>query len=1068
MKFIADLHIHSHFSRATSGDLDPEHLSLWAQKKGITIIGTGDFTHPGWIAELQEKLVEAGNGVYQLKPELGRIVDKDVPALCKNTPKFLLSGEISCIYKKGDKTRKLHHLILMPDFEAAIRLNKALDRIGNIKSDGRPILGLDSKLLLEMVLEASDKAFFIPAHIWTPWFSLFGSKSGFDDIEECFEDLTPHIHALETGLSSDPPMNRLLSSLDRYLLVSNSDAHSPSKLGREANIFNTELDYNRMIDAMVSKRGFEGTIEFYPEEGKYHIDGHRKCGVALSPNATRAYNGICPKCGKAITVGVLSRVEELSDRDKPEISKPFYSLIPLTEILSEIYDCGPATKKVISVYDELLLTLGPELAILMDAPLEDIRDKGGPLLATAIERMREGKVIRHEGYDGEYGVIKLFQEAEKAELAGQRSLFGIAKKENVLKKTSKPTRPDKTERNNKVKAQGAPLFDNPILAPLNDEQREAAQYNGGNLLITAGPGTGKTMTLSHRIAHIIGSGQAEPDQVLALTFTNKAAREMKERIEALLPRLSPGAVKTATFHGFCLEVLKENGGQIGIPEDFILCSEEDSEALAYKAAVESGNGKRMADKLLGRLPQMKKASVMGEEFRESDQDIIPLFNKYTEELRKLGMLDLDDLEVEALRLFTGHPETALRYSVRYPHIFVDEYQDTAPVQAALLKIFVREGVNNICAIGDPDQSIYGFRGADVENFYRFTETFPGSKEISLSKNYRSTQAILDAASQLMARNPLEGARGQGDLIGLAKCISPAEEAEMVVEQVEKLLGGITYFSLDSGRVSSHEDGAGIGFGDIAVLYRLNSQGDAFEEAFRRAGIPYARSGEKPLAGCYPANIIWRYLRTLNYPNNKLYRDAYLNLAGGVGVKGADIPGISVHGNDVEALIDQALTLHDVDMSIKESADLVIRMKDVAQRMNGGIGAFIDAMSLDRGIDHAGLIGDRTALMSLHAAKGLEWPVVFITGCEDKLMPCGLFGDRDDEEEKRLMYVGMTRARKRLIISHSAKRTINGRTLETGPSPFLALIPGDLCSPLDRTKWKRKRKKQEQLVLFPVL
>jgi DNA helicase II / ATP-dependent DNA helicase PcrA len=1069
MKFIADLHIHSHFSRATSGDLDPENLSLWAQKKGITVIGTGDFTHPGWIAELQEKLVESGNGLYQLKPEIEKVIEKDVPSLCKNTPKFLLSGEISCIYKKGDKTRKLHHLILMPDFEAAIRLNKALDRIGNIKSDGRPILGLDSKILLEMVLEASDRAFFIPAHIWTPWFSLFGSKSGFDDIEECFEDLTPHIHALETGLSSDPPMNRLLSSLDRYLLVSNSDAHSPSKLGREANIFDTELDYNRMVDAMISKQGFQGTIEFYPEEGKYHIDGHRKCGVALSPHETRAYNGICPKCGKAITVGVLSRVEELSDRDKPEISKPFYSLIPLTEILSEIYDNGPATKKVMSVYDELLSTLGPELAILMDAPLDDIRDKGGVLLATAIERMREGKVIRHEGYDGEYGVIKLFQETEKAELAGQGSLFSMGKRGNVSKKTEKPLKAGKMQKEKKAKPQGAQLlFDDPILGPLNDEQRDAVLYDEGHLLITAGPGTGKTMTLTHRIAHIIRSGRAAPDQVLALTFTNKAAQEMKERIEALLPQLSPGAVKTATFHGFCLEVLKEKGEQIGIPKDFTLCSEVDSEALAYKAASESGKGKRLADKLLAQLPQMKKASAMDEEFEEADQDIIPLFNKYTESLRSLGMLDLDDLEFETLRLFRAQPETAMACSVRYPQIFVDEYQDTSPVQAALLKILVSAGVNEICAIGDPDQSIYSFRGADVVNFYRFTETFPGTKGISLSKNYRSSQVILDTASKLMVKaNPLEGMKDAGDLIGLAKCTSPAEEAEMVVEQIEKLLGGTTYFSLDSGRVSSHEDGEGIGFEDIAVLYRLNSQGDAFEDAFRRAGIPYARSGEKPLVGRYPANIIWRYLQTINYPNNKLYRDAYINLAEGMGVKGAEIPDMGVQENNIEGLIDQALTFHDVDMSIKESADQVSRMKDVAQRMNGGMGAFIDAMSLDRGIDHAGLMGDRVALMSLHAAKGLEWPVVFITGCEDMLMPCSLFGDRDDEEEKRLMYVGITRARKRLIISHSAKRTINGRTFESGPSPFLALIPEALCTPLDRAKWKRKRKKQEQLALFSV-
>jgi DNA helicase-2/ATP-dependent DNA helicase PcrA len=267
MKFIADLHVHSHFSRATSRALDPEHLSLWAQKKGITVIGTGDFTHPGWVSELQEKLVEAEEGLYRLRPDLQEVVDSQAPPSCHGPTRFLFSGEISCIYKKNGKTRKVHNLILMPDMSSVIKLNERLDRIGNITSDGRPILGLDSRDLMEITLETSDRAFFIPAHVWTPWFSVFGSKSGFDTLEECFEDLTDHIHALETGLSSDPPMNRLISALDNYILISNSDAHSPGKLGREANIFDTNLDYDDMIRAMTGGKGFLGTVEFYPEEG---------------------------------------------------------------------------------------------------------------------------------------------------------------------------------------------------------------------------------------------------------------------------------------------------------------------------------------------------------------------------------------------------------------------------------------------------------------------------------------------------------------------------------------------------------------------------------------------------------------------------------------------------------------------------------------------------------------------------------------------------------------------------------------------------------------------------------
>jgi DNA helicase-2/ATP-dependent DNA helicase PcrA len=1067
MKFIADLHIHSRFSRATSLDLDPEHLSLWAQKKGITVIGTGDFTHPGWIRELQGKLAQADNGLYKLKPELEVAIEKEVPSSCKNPSLFLLSGEISCIYKRGGQTRKIHHLILMPDFDSAMRFNKALDRIGNITSDGRPILGLDSRDLLEMALEASDRTFFIPAHIWTPWFSLFGSKSGFNEIEECFGDLTPHVHALETGLSSDPPMNRRLSSLDRYLLVSNSDAHSPSKLGREANLFDTGLDYDSMINAMVSKEGFDGTIEFFPEEGKYHMDGHRKCEVMLSPPETREHNGLCPRCGKAITVGVLNRVEELADRERPEISKPFYSLIPLNEILSEIYDCGPATKKVISVYDELLSSLGPELAILMNAPLKDIQHKGGMLLAEAVQRMRTGRVIRQEGYDGEYGVIRLFNDTEKAELTGQGTLFEIGKKEYPGKKASAPLKRDQTNKAKDVKYHAKDTdLDDPIIDPLNDAQREAVLYSGGNLLIVAGPGTGKTMTLTHRIAYMIRSGHASPSQILALTFTNKAANEMRERIEALLKGITTGMIKVTTFHGFCMEVLRENGERIGLPSGFTLCSEEDSKILADQVVSGSGKGRRWADRLLKWLPRMKAASAMGEELDQECHDVVPLFRQYRERLSTAGMVDLDDLEAETLRLFRDQSEVSADYSARYPRVFVDEYQDTSPVQVALLKMLVKEGKVEICAIGDPDQSIYGFRGADVENFHRFDETFPDSREVFLAKNYRSTQTILNSASGLMAKDtPLEGTTGSGDLIKIGKCSSQSEEAEMVVEQVERLLGGTAYFSLDSGRVSSHEEGEGIGFGDIAVLYRLNLQGNAFEEALKRAGIPYVRSGEKPLAGRYPADVICRFLQAGHCPDNTFYMDAYLGLLKEKGININEMPKKFIRDTGVENLIDQAIEIHSIDISSEESSDTVERLKDIARNMNGSVGSFLLALSLDRGIDHSSLMGDRIALMSLHSAKGLEWPVVFITGCEDMLMPCSLFGDRDEEEEKRLLYVGMTRARKRLVISYAGKRNLSGRILDMGPSPFLSLIPEDLCAPLERSKWKRRRKKQEQLALF---
>lgn len=314
MRFHADLHVHSKYSRATSRDLDLEHLCEWAGRKGIMVVGTGDFTHPAWRAELKSKLVPAEPGLFRLREEIEQGVMVQLPPACRGTVRFMLTVEISTIYKKGDKTRKIHHLLYAPDFDTADRIAASLGRIGNIASDGRPILGLDSRHLLELTLEAGPGAYLIPAHIWTPWFAVLGSQSGFDSIVECYGDLSDHIFAVETGLSSDPAMNWRLSFLDRYRLTSNSDAHSPAKLGRETTLFDTDLDYFAIRRALETGDGYVGTVEFFPEEGKYHMDGHRKCGVCLSPEETRAVGNRCPVCGQPLTIGVLHRVEALADR----------------------------------------------------------------------------------------------------------------------------------------------------------------------------------------------------------------------------------------------------------------------------------------------------------------------------------------------------------------------------------------------------------------------------------------------------------------------------------------------------------------------------------------------------------------------------------------------------------------------------------------------------------------------------------------------------------------------------------------------------------------------------------
>ena len=428
MTFYADVHLHSYYSRATAKNLNLEYLNLWGQLKGIQVIGTGDFTHPAWFAELETKLEPAEPGLFRLKKEYRDVTQDELPPACQMDVRFMLTVEISNIYKRLDKVRKVHNCVFAPSFEAAGKIRDRLGAIGNIRSDGRPILGLDSRDLLEIVLESDPLSYLIPAHIWTPWFSALGSKGGFDRMEDCFGDLSEHIFACETGLSSDPPMNWRLSQLDPYVLVSNGDAHSPSKLGREATIYDTELSYPAIYNALKNHQtdpGLKGTLEFFPDEGKYHYDGHRSCQKRLHPRETREHNGLCPVCGKPVTVGVLARVEELADHPEGRKSpnwRPYYSLVPLVEIIAETVGVGPNSKRVQNVYRELLAKIGHELYILLDCPVERIQKEGGTLLAEAIRRMRSGDIHIASGYDGEYGRIKIFSPDEKESLTASEQL----------------------------------------------------------------------------------------------------------------------------------------------------------------------------------------------------------------------------------------------------------------------------------------------------------------------------------------------------------------------------------------------------------------------------------------------------------------------------------------------------------------------------------------------------------------------------------------------------------------------------------------------------------------------
>jgi uncharacterized protein (TIGR00375 family) len=417
MKFIADFHIHSKYSRATSKDMDLENLQKWAKIKGIKVLGTGDFTHPGWFKILKSELEPAETGLYRLKSKES-----------KDEIRFILTAEISCIYNKNNRTRKIHLIIFSPSFEICEKINARLGWVGNLKADGRPILGMDAKELLKISLDSSRDCLVVPAHAWTPWFSIFGSKSGFDSIEECFDEHSKYIFAIETGLSSDPAMNWRLSSLDKITLISNSDSHSPAKIGREANIFDADITYLAITEAIKTKdpQKFLSTIEFFPEEGKYHYDGHRLCGISLSPKETKKYNNICPRCGKYLTIGVLSRVEELADRPegfKPKGAIPFKNLIPLEEIIAESLNLGTGTKQVLKEYKNLIDKFGNEFKVLLNASPQELKTATLPEIAEGIEKVREGKVSIEPGYDGNYGKIKIFSQGEQKKLSKQNTLF---------------------------------------------------------------------------------------------------------------------------------------------------------------------------------------------------------------------------------------------------------------------------------------------------------------------------------------------------------------------------------------------------------------------------------------------------------------------------------------------------------------------------------------------------------------------------------------------------------------------------------------------------------------------
>ncbi|MEA2062521.1 MAG: UvrD-helicase domain-containing protein, partial [Gemmatimonadota bacterium] len=1104
MKYIADVHLHSHYSIATSKDLDPEHLFEGAAIKGIGLVGTGDFTHPGWRAELSEKLVpeQNGSGFFRLKPEFEEPVRARLPKPVAGAEvRFVLSAEISSIYKRADRTRKVHNLVLMPDMASVESLCAVLEKIGNIRSDGRPILGLDSEILLEMCLEACREVCFIPAHIWTPHFSALGAKSGFESLDQCYGSLTGHIYAVETGLSSDPPMNWRLSALDNYALVSNSDAHSPGKLGREANLFDTELSYESMTSALKARDAsrFLGTLEFNPEEGKYHYDGHRACGVCLTPEQNRQLAGICPECGRRLTPGVLGRVAELADRPvgaNPEAARHFERLVPLVEVLSEVLEVGTASKKVQGAYRRILDRLGPELFILRQLPLEELSRAAGETVAEAVRRVRAGELQVNPGFDGQYGTVKIFAPGEIQSASGQVFMFEDLKPDKGPEKKTKssPPRNVHTTRMEKTpygRSSGRKKHGDAIGSPgeqgaelFNERQLEAIACQPGPVAVVAGPGTGKTRCLAGRLAKFVGQRIVSPQQVLAVTFTNKAAREMRQRILKLLDGDTQRVrvMTVGTFHGFCLgllaEVEKTGGKRLVVEEEVYALL---SEALEAESAERpSGAGLRNLADRISRV----KALGSGCEGCHVEEQVRSALEAYTRICNKYRVRDFDDLILDTTALLKNDPSILGQVRTRYRMILVDEFQDLNPAQYELVRMLAGEGAG-LFVIGDLNQSIYGFRGADPLVFERLGRDFPKLKTITLELGYRCPEELALAAGELIARGGAptvspSSAKGPGGPVGMIRCPSDTAEGIAVVREIGRLVGGTGMLAADSQAAPDEV----YSFSDCAVLTRTAALCEELERCFAVEGIPCRVRGARSflrrsvvrrlvaflrlaaddtddfrfteslrLAGCDPNDVYFRKLISNSSGGSPLLsrlKEALSRPAAvppGAEVKRAEGFLLAVEKchlqfethNPQEIL--GKLVEQFVPVPGKGDSEAIEALLSTAGQYSS-VREFLDNVSLRAEGDHerpgGGRAGQAEAvtLATMHAAKGLEFPVVFICGVEDGMIPY-TWRETDPEEERRLFYVAMTRAGQRLYLTSAARRRVRGRLVQALWSPLVS-------------------------------
>jgi uncharacterized protein (TIGR00375 family) len=1220
MEFTADLHIHSRFSRATSKKLNPCSLAGWGLLKGVKVLGTGDFTHPQWRQELREQLsLDEDSGLYKLQAPLQAHIGSALPeAMAATLPKlaqqnasplFMLQAEISSIYKRGGKVRKVHNLVYMPDFEAAERLSRRLEAIGNLASDGRPILGLDSHDLLEIVLECSPQGVLVPAHIWTPWFAVFGSKSGFASIEECYGDLSQHIFALETGLSSDPPMNRLWSHLDRYALISNSDAHSGENLAREVNLFHGSPSYAGIFAALraaaarspVHTAGctFAGTVEFYPEEGKYHLDGHRACNTVMQPEQAKALNNICPVCGKPLTIGVLHRVLDLADRSAaPSLAHEpaCTSLIPLPELLGELCGTGSKSQAVQQRYSRLLHDLGSEMDILHNLPLATVH-RYWDSLGEAIGRMRAGAVIRQGGYDGEYGTVRVFSPQETRELrySGKKRgnlllpLCAVPSQQSCQATSSNPKhkqtaqsaqsllplpqqqteaqaavqvqlqakvqeaqaqqeaegqpREQQTEAHVQQKAQGqakaqlqtqaqaqaavqaavpkqpSPTPHSTSPAPsttasmlFSAAQKQAIYAGTEPVLVLAGPGAGKTRVLIARVAHLVAQG-VPPQKIMAVTFTCRAAVEIQQRLAAD-PSLSAHAQGKQpqgsfslpycdTLHALALRALRQCEQQ-----PHTLLDEQHAFKLfstAVQASALPASGKAVRH-------YWQSYSLAREQRRQPPAMLLPAVQKYTASKQQAHYYDYTDL----LEQWLAHLQAQASLPDQKPQwdfVLVDEIQDLSPLQYALVLALLPAEGTGFFGIGDPDQAIYGFRGAQEDVAGALRAAWPQLRLLHLQESYRATAAILNAANALMLGQPqcgiLQAIRQEHGAVFYTAAPDARAENIWVAQHIASLIGHTSHTLHDQTSQARQQREAlaalrrpkgskaqateatlifdrlagRLAPSDIAILVRMKAQGAALGRQLEAQGIPWTSAPTLPL--CAENTIAMLAAGAAN----ALQRHDLLNDLLALGMPQPEQAAQEQQGE--HSLLDS------VPISLEEwqsgpevllarrpqLVDAFFVHSAAAQRLFrlwGEYGDWVGVLQALRQIQEDELLqgkAEQVRILTLHAAKGLEFRAVFIPALEAGLLPLcraslavqagqgapeSTAPEESLAEARRLLYVGMTRAADLLFLSYAAQRQLYGRSLCLPPSPLLRpVLP--LCHRLDCLH--KAQHAEQQLLLF---